>query len=50
STSLLQQKRTHGGGIPYTKVSPRKVLYIKSDVIEYVKKRKGTNTSNVSGS
>ncbi|RDF41414.1 DNA-binding protein, partial [Acinetobacter baumannii] len=27
-----------------------KVLYIKSDVIEYVKKRKGTNTSNVSGS
>lgn len=50
STSLLQQKRPHGGGIPYTKVSPRKVLYIKSDVIEYVKKRKGTNTSNVSGS
>ncbi|HFG2492518.1 TPA: DNA-binding protein [Acinetobacter baumannii] len=49
STSLLQQKRTQGGGIPYTKISPRKVRYIKADVVDYFNKRKGTNTSNVSG-
>ncbi|MFW2064021.1 helix-turn-helix transcriptional regulator [Acinetobacter ursingii] len=48
STSLLQQKRCDGNGIPFTKISPRKIRYIKSDVLDYYYKRKGTNTSNVS--
>ena len=49
SPSWLQWKRCAGDGIPFTKISERKVRYIKSDVVEYYNQRKVNHTSMKSG-
>jgi hypothetical protein len=38
STQLLERNRWAGGGIPYLKIG-RKVLYRKSDVLEYIQQQ-----------
>lgn len=39
STQLLERNRWAGGGVPYIKIG-RKVLYRKSDVIQYIQNQK----------
>ena len=46
SLSWLQAKRCKGDGIPFIKVGPRKVGYIKRDVIEFLGKNRYLNTCN----
>lgn len=38
STQLLERNRWAGGGVPYLKIG-RKVLYRKSDVLEYIQQQ-----------
>ncbi|WP_287906579.1 DNA-binding protein [Acinetobacter sp.] len=49
SPSWLQAKRCSGGGIPFTKISERKIRYIKADIVDYYNKRKVNHTSMNSG-
>lgn len=49
SPSWLQAKRCSGGGIPFTKISERKIRYIKADIVEYYNQRKVNHTSMNSG-
>jgi len=39
STQLLERNRWSGGGVPYMKIG-RKVLYRKSDVLDFLKQQK----------
>lgn len=48
SLSWLQAKRCQGNGIPYIKLGPRKVGYIKRDVIEFLGKNRCLNTCQAS--
>ena len=45
SLSWLQAKRCKGGGIPFVKLGPRKVGYVKSDVLTFLRSKKYQNTS-----
>ncbi|MFW2039332.1 DNA-binding protein [Acinetobacter ursingii] len=46
SLSWLQNKRSSGGGIPFTKPSGNKIIfYKKSDVLEYISKNKLAHTA-----
>ncbi|QDQ40838.1 helix-turn-helix domain-containing protein [Legionella geestiana] len=39
STQLLERNRWAGGGVPYLKIG-RKVLYRKSDVLDFIQQQK----------
>ncbi|QDK97020.1 helix-turn-helix domain-containing protein [Acinetobacter tandoii] len=45
SLSWLQKKRCEGGGIPYSKIHYRKIVYRKSDVISYINSQITNSTS-----
>lgn len=45
SLSWLQKKRCEGGGIPYSKIHYRKIVYRKSDVISYINSHITNSTS-----
>ncbi|MDS7931884.1 helix-turn-helix domain-containing protein [Acinetobacter sp. V102_4] len=47
STSWLQKKRCEGGGIPFSKVHYRKIIYKKSDVLAYIERRRIQSTSQL---
>ncbi len=47
STHLLERNRWAGGGVPYIKIG-RKVLYRKSDVLEYIQQKTYSSTSQQS--
>lgn len=46
SKSWLQKKRITGGGIPFIRLSERKVRYMKSDIVDFFNnKKKRYNTT-----
>ncbi|KEC82505.1 MULTISPECIES: helix-turn-helix domain-containing protein [unclassified Acinetobacter] len=47
SLSWLQKKRCEGGGIPFSKLHYRKIVYKKSDVIAYIEKHRVSSTSQM---
>ncbi|WP_038342123.1 helix-turn-helix domain-containing protein [Acinetobacter sp. A47] len=47
SLSWLQKKRCVGGGIPFSKVHYRKIMYKKSDVLAYIESQRIQSTSQM---
>lgn len=45
SLSWLQKKRCEGGGIPFSKIHYRKIVYKKADVISYIQRQTINSTS-----
>ena len=45
SESWLAQKRVTGGGIPFLKPSPKRVLYRRRSIEEFLNEREYLNTS-----
>ncbi|WP_411687840.1 DNA-binding protein [Acinetobacter indicus] len=48
SLSWLQVKRCQGNGIPFVKIGPRKVGYIKRDVLKFLSENRYENTCQAS--
>ncbi|MCR4532493.1 helix-turn-helix domain-containing protein [Acinetobacter venetianus] len=49
SKSWLQKMRCVGGGIPFSKVHYRKIIYKKSDVLAYIERKRVQSTSQMAG-
>lgn len=49
STHLLERDRWAGGGVPYRKIG-RKVLYCKSDILDFLAKQKVYCSTSDTGS
>lgn len=47
SLSWLQKKRCEGGGIAFSKIHYRKIIYKKSDVLAYIRSQRIHSTSQV---
>lgn len=47
SMAWLQKKRCEGGGIPFSKVHYRKIIYKKSDVLDYIDRNRINSTSQM---
>jgi hypothetical protein len=47
STSWLQKMRCVGGGIPFSKVHYRKIIYKKADVLAYIERKRIESTSQM---
>ncbi|WPP87512.1 helix-turn-helix domain-containing protein [Acinetobacter pittii] len=47
STSWLQKMRCVGGGIPFSKVHYRKIIYKKADVLAYIERKRVESTSQM---
>lgn len=47
SLSWLQKKRCDGGGIPFSKLHYRKILYKKSDVLAFINAQRIHSTSQM---
>lgn len=47
SKSWLQKMRSEGGGIPFSKVHYRKIIYKKSDVLAYIERKRVQSTSQM---
>ncbi|MEN3967941.1 MULTISPECIES: helix-turn-helix domain-containing protein [Acinetobacter] len=47
SMSWLQKKRCEGGGIAFSKIHYRKIIYKKSDVLAYIRSQRIHSTSQV---
>lgn len=47
SKSWLQKMRCEGGGIPFSKVHYRKIIYKKSDVLAYIERKRVQSTSQM---
>ena len=47
SMAWLQKKRCIGGGIPFSKIHYRKILYKKADVLSYIDKHRINSTSQM---
>ncbi|EOR08621.1 hypothetical protein F896_01147 [Acinetobacter genomosp. 15BJ] len=47
SLSWLQKKRCEGGGIPFSKLHYRKIMYKKSDVLAYIDSQRIESTSQM---
>lgn len=45
SLSWLQKKRCEGGGIPFSKIHYRKIVYKKADVVSYIQRQTINSTS-----
>lgn len=47
SLSWLQKKRCEGGGIPFSKLHYRKIMYKKADVLAYIDRQRIQSTSQM---
>ena len=47
SISWLQKKRCEGGGIPFSKLHYRKIVYRKHDVLDYIDRNRINSTSQM---
>ncbi|WHP06961.1 helix-turn-helix domain-containing protein [Acinetobacter corruptisaponis] len=47
SLSWLQKKRCEGGGIPFSKLHYRKIIYKKADVLAYIERQRIQSTSQM---